>query len=392
MLLKKGLFILIAATCFLGYSQEVTLTPQSKISIITCGPGDQIYSAFGHSAFRVNDSSQGIDVVYNYGTFDFTTPNFTLKFARGKLDYTLARQSFPYFLLSYEEENRWVKEQVLDLSITQRQELFDYLENNYLPENRDYKYDFFFNNCSTKIWDVLQETYGGKLRFNENYLDKLFTHRELIRQNVPINSWLGFGIDLALGSVIDDVATAKEHMFLPAYNMKQLSVTSLDNQALTKEETPLYEVRKSSSSDSFFLSPAFWLTLFLIMVLALTFIDFRNNTRRRWLDFMLFFIPGIIGLVIIFLWFLTDHTETASNFNLIWAFPFHIIVAFIVARKRGPNWVARYALFSLGLITVSALIYLFHIQIFSPLIILVWLALAIRYFFLFWSYQKPKLT
>ncbi|MAU72257.1 MAG: hypothetical protein CML04_09185 [Pseudozobellia sp.] len=390
--MKKVLFLFLSVISFSAYCQKVELTPQAQISIITCGAGDEIYSKFGHSAIRIKDSSQGIDVVYNYGTFDFTTPNFTLKFARGKLDYTLARQSFPYFLLSYEEENRWVKEQILKIGLPEKQELFNLLETNYLPQNRDYKYDFFFNNCSTKIWDVLKQSYGEKLAFKDDYLNEQFTHRQLIRHNVPVNSWLGFGIDLALGSVIDDTATPYEHMFLPYYTMKQLEVSTLDNEVFTSGPESLFEPKKTDSSSIFLLSPGFWLTIFLIAVLLLTFIDFKYNTRRRWLDFILFFIPGIIGLGVIFLWFFTDHTQTAGNFNIIWAFPAHLFVAFVVARKRGPNWVAKYALFSLGLIVASMFIWLVGLQIFSPLLMLVWLALAARYLFLFWSYKKPLLA
>ncbi|NNE78267.1 MAG: DUF4105 domain-containing protein, partial [Pricia sp.] len=308
MLLKKILFILLFTICIWGYSQKVELSPLSKISIITCGPGNEMYSVFGHSAIRVKDPSQGINVVYNYGTFDFTTPNFTLKFARGKLDYTLAKQSFPYFLLQYEEENRWVKSQALELTLTERQALFDFLETNYLPENRDYKYDFFYDNCATKIWDVLKETYGNKLDFDEQYLDELFTHRQLIRQNVPINTWLGFGIDLALGSVIDDKATAKEHMFLPLYTMFQLERAQLSSKPLASSTESLFETRQEEKFNRFLLSPAFWLMVFFLAVLVMTYLDFKNNTRRKWLDFLLFFVTGVTGLFIIFLWFFTDHT------------------------------------------------------------------------------------
>lgn len=390
--MRKWFLIFFFVSSLSGIAQKATLTPQSEISIITCGPGNEMYSTFGHSAIRVKDATQGIDVVYNYGTFDFTTPNFTLKFARGKLDYTLARQNFRYFLLSYEEENRWVKEQVLDLNLGQRQKLFDFLENNYLPENRDYKYDFFFNNCATKIWDVLKEVFRDELVFDESYLTEFFTHRQLIRQNVATNTWLGFGIDLALGSVIDDMATPKEHMFLPIYTMAQLKRADLGAKPVASKPKILFKPRPTHASGGFLISPAFWLAIFFLLVLIWTFLDLKNNTRRRWLDFALFFFPGLIGLLIIFLWFFTDHTETAANFNIVWAFPLHLVIAFIVAKKKGPNWVAKYALFSASLILVCMMLWLFNIQVFSPIIMLVWLALTTRYLFLFWSYQKPKLA
>ena len=238
---KIVFYLLLFGLPSVGYAQKIDLTPQSQISVLTAGSGSELYSSFGHSAFRVKDASLGIDAVYNYGVFDFTTPNFYGKFARGKLDYTLARQRFDYFLRSYQLENRWVKEQVLDLSLADRKALFQYLETNYLPENRDYKYDFFYNNCATKIWDVLQEVFGNRLIFEKDYINEAHTHRQLIRQNVAINSWSGFGIDLALGSVIDDIATPREHLFLPEFIMKQVGVSQLGSNPLSAAPKTLFE-------------------------------------------------------------------------------------------------------------------------------------------------------
>ncbi|HZJ21061.1 MAG TPA: DUF4105 domain-containing protein [Pricia sp.] len=392
MQLKNILFILFLTGSVLGQAQKIELTPLSKISVLTAGSGSELYSSFGHSAIRVQDPTLGVDAVYNYGMFDFTTPNFYTKFTRGKLNYTLARERFPYFLLGYEQEKRWVKEQTLDLTLEERKALFQFLDINYLPENRDYKYDFFYNNCATKIWDVLKEVYGEKLVLDENYLDQLYTHRQLIHQNVPTNSWSGFGIDLALGSVIDDIATPKEHMFLPEYVMKQMDKAQLGTKPLASKPEVVLDFEPVDNHLPFFLSPAFWLSVFLVTVLILTYLDFKSNTRRRWLDFILFFVTGIAGVVIIFLWFFTDHTATAGNFNILWAFPPNLIVAFIATQKKGPNWIAKYALFLLVLIAITLVLWLFGVQIFSPLLILVWLALGTRYFFLFWSYQTPKIA
>ena len=438
---KIVLYFIIFSFSLVGHAQEIKLTPQSEISVLTAGSGSELYSSFGHSAFRVKDQTQGIDVVYNYGTFDFTTPNFYTKFARGKLDYTLARQRFDYFLLGYEQENRWVNEQILNLSLPDRMALFEFLERNYLPENRDYKYDFFYNNCATKIWDVLQEVFGDRLVFEESYVEELYTHRQLIRQNVPINSWSGFGIDLALGSVIDDVATAKEHMFLPEFIMRQMSVSKLESDNSFKkselstagrEQSSSGREQSSAESEAFFsrgeqastepkpsivgakplsaspetlfenapedrttpflLSPGLWLSLVCLAVLLMTYMDYKSNTRRRWLDFLLFFVTGAVGTLIVFLWFFTDHSATAGNLNILWAFPLNLVVAFIAAQKKGPNWVAKYAIILLVLIGMTLILWLFGLQIFSPLMLLVWLATGSRYLFLFYSYQTPKIA
>ncbi len=392
MRLKKILFIFFLTFSVTGHTQKTELSPLSKISVLTAGSGSELYSSFGHSSIRVQDPTLGIDEVYNYGTFDFTTPNFYTKFARGKLNYTLARQRFPYFLLGYQEEKRWVKEQVLDLTLDQREALFQFLENNYLPGNRDYKYDFFYNNCATKIWDVLQEVYGSRLVFDESYVNELYTHRQLIHQNVPSNTWSGFGIDLALGAVIDDLATPKEYMFLPEFIMKQLNTAQLESKPLVSKSQQVLDFEPVDNHSPFFLSPAFWLSLFLVLILFWTYLDFKYNVRRRWLDFILFFVTGVAGVVMALLWFCTDHTATAWNFNILWAFPLNLFLAFIVAQKRGPNWVAKYVLFLMALLVISLLLWLLGVQVFSPLLILVWLALATRYFFLFWSYQSPLIA
>ncbi|MGB6151839.1 MAG: DUF4105 domain-containing protein [Pricia sp.] len=389
---KNILFILFILVSVLGRAQKVELSPLSQISVLTAGSGSELYSSFGHSAIRVQDRTLGIDAIYNYGTFDFTTPNFYTKFARGQLDYTLSRQRFPYYLLGYEEEKRWIKEQVLDLTLAERKSLFQFLETNYLPENRDYKYDFFYNNCATKIWDVLQEVYGDKLILDKNYLGELYTHRQLIHQKVPTNSWSGFGIDLALGSVIDDTATPKEHMFLPEYVMKQIGKAQLNGKSLASEEEIVLDFGNVDNHPPFLVSPVFVLTVFLVVMLLMTYLDFKSNTRRRWLDFILLFATGMAGVVMVFLWFFTDHSATAGNFNIVWAFPLNLIVAFVAVQKRGPNWVAKYALFLLALLAITLLLWLFRVQVFSPVLILVWLALAARYFFLFWSYQTPKIA
>jgi hypothetical protein len=294
--------------------------------------------------------------------------------------------------MGYEKEQRWVSEQELNLTNDERQALFEFLEINYLPENRDYKYDFFYNNCATKIWDVLKEVYGERLTFDETYISEQFTHRQLIRKNVPVNSWSGFGIDLALGSVIDDIATPKEHMFLPEFIMKQLNEAQLGSKPLASEPEMLYDARPVDNSTPFFLSLGFWLSVFLVVILFLTYLDFKYNVRRRWLDFILFFVTGAAGSLIVFLWFFTDHTATAGNFNILWAFPPNLIVAFIAAHRRGPNWVAKYVILLLALIAIALLLWLFGVQIFSPFLLPVWLALGTRYLFLFWSYQTPKIA
>lgn len=356
----------------------------SKISVLTCGSGDQLYSTFGHSAFRVKDQAVGIDVVYNYGTFDFNSDNFYVKFAKGKLDYKLARQRYTNFIREYKYDKRWVNEQVLQLSQGERNELFQFLEHNYLPENRAYLYDFFYNNCSTKIWDVLAAVFGTKLILNEDYLEEQFSHRELIHQNMPTNSWSAFGIDLALGAVIDDLATPKEHMFLPLYVMKQMNTAKLGSIFLAPDEVSLYQPEPNNNKNNFLLTPLFWSLVFMVMVFVITYNDHKTDKRSRRLDFGVFLITGIVGHVIFFLWFLTDHTATASNFNILWAFPFNLYLSFLVLRNRiFANWTIVCLLFLIFMLIVTVALWILGVQVFSPVIAPILLALGARFTYLY---------
>jgi hypothetical protein len=173
-------FLLIIFLPAKTIAQEIILSDTAEVSILTMGPGDVLNDSFGHSAFRVKDTNQNIDVVYNYGVYDFNTPNFYLKFAQGKLLYTLGRNNFSPFYNYYAKQNRWIKEQVLNLNSTERQDIFNFLQNNFKPENRNYKYDFFFDNCATKIRDVLVVVLKNKISYQDSVDSNSYTFRELI--------------------------------------------------------------------------------------------------------------------------------------------------------------------------------------------------------------------
>ncbi len=392
MQLKIRFLLVLLGFSFMTFSQEVELSQKAQISIITCGPGQELYSTFGHSAFRLQDPVLGIDVVYNYGTFNFNTPNFYMKFARGKLLYSLSRQKFEDFLWTYEMENRWVQEQLLNLDPLETKALFAFLENNFKPENRDYQYDFFYNNCSSKIRDVLNAVFGERVTYYDSHLIQRYTFRQLIHQSLVTNSWSAFGIDLALGSVIDKKATPIEHMFLPIYVMDQMANTNLNQEPIVKRERSIMEFESLDPYTYFLLTPFFWVLALMVFVLVITYIDFKNNSRSRWLDFFLSFSTGITGLLIIFLWFFTDHTATAGNLNILWAFPLNIVTCLYLAKTKPlPHWMQKYFVLITVLLMITPFVWLTGIQIFSPLIAPLLVLLAVRYFFLLhWSKRNIK--
>lgn len=383
--------LLVLVNCLAGFSQSRKVSPAAQISVLTCGPGKDLYSAFGHSAFRVEDPAQGIDVVYNYGTFDFNAPNFYSNFARGKLLYSLSVSTFTDFLYTYQYENRWVKEQILDLGIPEKNALFQFLQNNSKPENRDYAYDFLFDNCSTKIPDVLKTVLGNTLEFREDHLGNRATFRELIQQNLSPNSWSAFGIDLALGSVIDRKATVREHMFLPIYVLIQLKNTTLEGRPLVKRERVILDLENRSNGSFFTTSPLFWLGLLLFLTLMITYIDLKNDARSKWLDFFHFLLTGAVGFLIFFLWFLTEHKATVYNFNILWAVPLNVAACYYVARSKIlPYWFHAYFGGLIFLLLTVILLWILGVQSFSPLLGILLFTLAVRYAFLYHHIKKVQ--
>ncbi|MDP5231695.1 MAG: DUF4105 domain-containing protein [Cellulophaga sp.] len=388
MLFKKSILLYTLLIAAFGFSQP-ELSSSSTISILTVGTADELHSKFGHSAIRVQDAVLGIDVVYNYGFFDFSTPNFYVKFTRGKLLYRLVRERFSDFLYGYELENRWVREQELDLSTDQKNELLKFLEVNYLPENRYYKYDFLFDNCSTRLPDALKSVLKEDLVFDYSHIQNRYTFRELIHQNLEVNSWSNFGIDLALGSVIDREAMPYEQLFLPIYVYQQLPYNTLNSKKLVTKDTLLLDEKPTETKANFLLSPLFWLTILGVIILFVTYKDYKHKTRARWLDFALFFITGLAGILILFLWLGTDHKATANNYNFLWSFPLNIIIAFLLVKKGTiANWISKYLLLLIGFLALTLIIWVFKVQVFSPLIVLIIVPLALRYLFLIYSQRS----
>lgn len=370
-------------------AQVPDLSPKAQFSVLTCGPGTDLYATFGHSSFRLRDPELGIDWVYNYGTFDFNTPNFYMKFARGKLPYALSKQRFENFLYTYQLEHRWVREQLLDLSPAESRSLLVFLEKNHQPQNRFYHYDFLFENCATKIPEVLKNVLGEGLTYSYNHLEGSDTFRDLIQKNLRTNSWSSLGIDLALGSVIDRKASGSEYAFLPEYVESQVGHATLDGTPLVSRERVILDLETLVPIYYFTATPLFWGLLLLGVTLAITWIDFRNGVRSKVLDFALFFLTGASGLVIAFLWFLTDHTATAWNANLLWAVPLNLLPAFwLLFSTPGDKVLRKYITALLGSIGGMLLLWIAGIQVFSPILIPVLAALAIRYAYLI-RFYKP---
>ena len=390
MLMKLKLsFIVFLFVLFTSFAQQFQLSPEAKLSVLTIGPGESLNDAFGHNAFRIEDRALGIDVVYGYGEYDFDAPNFYLKFTQGKLNYLISRHNFSDFQNHYIRYNRTIEEQILNLSTDEKQQLFDYLENNYKPENRRYLYDFFYDNCATRIRDVAEVTTKTDIKFTlpKNFEPKTF--RELIHDHVGLNTWGSFGIDIALGSVIDKKANANEYMFLPTYIhafFDSAKINGIDD--LVKSSSTIFLKKEINTSSNFIFSPLMIIGLLAVIILFVTYNDYKNKTRSKWLDIILFGTSGVIGIVLLLLWFATDHSATAQNYNVLWAVPLNIIVIAQLFKQQVKNWFKGYLKFLIIILCLLTLHWVIGIQVFAIGLIPLLIALMIRYVYLLKYYNQ----
>ncbi|MFP4041466.1 MAG: DUF4105 domain-containing protein [Bacteroidales bacterium] len=351
------LFLLFQNVSFLSAQK---ITENAEISLITCSPGtEELYAHFGHSAFRVKDSTTNTDIIFNYGVFDFDTPNFYWKFIKGKLQYKLAIQPSYYFFQMYSREGREVKDEELILTEEEKSDVIEFLEWNYEPENRYYTYDFFYDNCSSKLWDVVKTQLNTDYIFDlGDYEEKTF--RQMLHEYLGNARWAEFGIDIALGLPADKTANFEEQMFLPDYlsdNMKNVKreTTVAGSKSILGPEKIIIEEKDNKKAISvvgqFFNNPVMIAWVFLGLVILLTILC--THSSRRLFDLVFFSLTGLLGLFLLFLWTGTDHTAMNANLDMLWASPLSAFYAFFLLKNR----TTLLKIFTI-MITVSVLILL----------------------------------
>ncbi|MCQ2228613.1 MAG: DUF4105 domain-containing protein [Bacteroidales bacterium] len=313
----KCLLVIISLLCVFTSvnAQVIKLSKQSRISLLTCSSGDELYSVFGHSALRVVDDSLNIDVVFNYGTFDFNTPNFYLKFMNGDLDYMLSTNLYRQFIAAYKRDNRSVTESILDLSDTQKEQLWEYLVWNISPDNRFYRYDFFFDNCATRIRDIVFKAKGIDRNLDNNRSTNGWTYRDYIHYYVPESSWTAQGIDLLLGMKTDDLADAYNRAYLPVY----LDSLFVNNNTISKQQLVIEKEFTTLESSSFTISPDLLGWSILIISILIFLIEYRYTTYIKSFDVVLFLSCALLSLLFWYLWLFTKHSVCSLNINVLWA-------------------------------------------------------------------------
>ena len=261
---KFLLLILSLSVTFPSLGQDLQLSTESEISVMTMGPYQrELYSAFGHSAFHVIDPINNIDWVYNYGVFNFRQQNFYLNFARGKTLYQLGLTYYEPFRDGYVNQDRSVREQYLNLTLSEKQEFFDFLQNNYKPENREYLYNYVYDNCATKIRDVVENIFPDQVTFGYETAGQEKTIRHLMHDYLDFQPWGTLGIDIGLGLQIDKEAPDYDYMFLPDYVFDAFSTAKIMSKGVEKplvKETIIVNSAKATSIQNGWLTPVNFFT------------------------------------------------------------------------------------------------------------------------------------
>ncbi len=333
---KYFLFLnLILLVLFHSNIKAQQLSSEATISILTCDPGTEAYSMHGHSAIRVTDPAQHLDAVFNYGVFSFESNDFLYRFAKGQTDYLMMGQRFASWLPEYEKEQRSVYEQALNLSDEGKNKLFAALLENAKPENRVYRYNFFVDNCATRVRDMIERNSGGQISFPDNHPTE--SYRDLIKHYHHSLRWFDLGIDLLVGKKADEPVSAYGQMFLPDYLMNQFAKAQITvdgkPRPLVLETKTLLEY-PNSKQNSDLPWPAI---VFGLLFACVTTISVRAYLRKKqliWLDCWLFALTGLAGLIIGWFTLFSEHPAMSPNYNLLWAFPLNIFFAIIWTKKE----------------------------------------------------------
>ncbi len=372
--MKTKIFTLFALLmCSLSLNTSaIKLSKDATISVLTFAPGNELYSLFGHTGIRIIDDANRLDIVFNYGTFDFDTQGFYLKFAQGLLPYQLSCSDYDRLEAVYRMEERSIYSQTLNLDSIQKQRLMDLLLENYRPQNRSYLYNFLYDNCSTRVRDILEKGMNDNITWTAQPSEKSLWN--LLDEYLCRSPWTQWGIHTILGSPATVTATIREQMFLPDYLMFRLDSAVYNGSPVAQPIEVLYQSPEHDFGTPWYLSPFF---IFAICTLGLILLLQKNKSRRllKAIAIPFFIVTGIIGCLIVFLCFFTKHPTMFPNFNALWANPLNLIAAFFLGKRELPWIVNKYLFVYLYILIIGFLLWFLFVPAvpYASMVIFVWM-------------------
>jgi hypothetical protein len=342
MRLILSLLIFLISGVYSLKAQPISYGDSTIVSIITCEPGDALYAKFGHTAIRIRDT-KGLDLVYNYGIFDFKTEKFYWKFVRGHTDYLLGVYPTAHFLQEYKERNSTVWEQELNMTGIEKKRLVELLNINYLPENRMYRYNFVYDNCATRPYDMINKAFNGVVAADKSQGEVTF--REMITAYLTDTPWTEYGINLLFGMDADKQVSKQASVFLPEYLRSLLQTSKLislsegwSEKKIVNRVNVLVQAKPALEKKAAWFFHPFTISLIWLILGVILIITKRNmdDIQHKIFDFVLYLVTGLGGLLIFFFIFFSEHPLVGKNLNILWLSPVNLVLALLIW-KRSPR-------------------------------------------------------
>lgn len=348
-MIKKIHFLLFLFLLSLfSFSQSNSLSENAIVSIITCGTGNESYSLYGHTAIRIKDSTRGIDIVYNYGAFDFQTQNFILKFVKGDLQYFVTANNYSDFEASYIYDNRSIYEQELNLDLSKKQQLYQELNKSLFSEDRFYTYKFIDKNCTTMVIDKINAIVGSKIIATKKPITR--TYRDILFPYVENHYFQKLGINIIFGKKVDNDA---ETLFLPLELFEVLKETQYKEEALVSKTNIVFEAKKIIPKISL-LNSAFsiiGLLLFIILV------------DKKSINIIYLTLTGLLGVFLLLVGLYSNHEEVLWNYNILVFNPLLLLFIYAFYRKN-PKFIINVGKLNLACLIIYLLLLLNKIDLY----------------------------
>ena len=340
------LFCIISATSAQAQQElEPAYLDSIEVSLLTCSPHEEIYSLYGHSALRWHDLHQegpraGEDLAFNWGIFNFDKPYFVARFVFGLTDYELGVIPYKAFCAYYEQWGSSVTEQVLNLTNEEKQKIKEALTNNLLPENRIYRYNFFYDNCSTRPRDIVEKCINGKVEYAQR-TDYTPSYREMVGYCTRNHPWATFGNDILLGIKADWDTDLRQQEFLPGnllYDFDRAQIYSDGNyRQLVSERRMAVNPGVQIIEEDFPLTPIQCALILLAITIGISIFDWKRKKRSVWYDSILFLMQGLAGCVL-FVMLFSQHPTTSTNLQILLLNPLALGFIPAVIRKKNKTW------------------------------------------------------
>lgn len=386
---NKVLLLIFFFLSSFSFSMEQDID-RYNISILTVSPGKDLVDAFGHSGIRVVDNELNYDVVFNFGIYDFQAPDFYSNFVKGRPIYSLGINNYNRFFNDYKNQKRGILEHKIQISKNKKDALIRLLFENSRQENKFYVYEYFNDNCSTKVADLFIENFNDEIyNFEINLSSKSnYSYRSLIYKMIPKNSWGSLAIDICLGSIIDRDINYRQTFFLPSKFGSFLDTIESVNPEIIESKLLLKSQDIFEESGFNLTSPLFVILFISIFIILVSFLDFRNNKQTKVLDILLISITTMIGLLISYLWFYSDHSAASQNYNILWASPLNILLFIDLFTRKKRKWILGYLKFIFLMLLLMMSHWILSVQTFNITLFSFIFALLIRYLFLIYNHKK----